>query len=134
MTDTVTTARLVLKLEPPWTAAAPLEGEASAFARRDLPARIHTTPLVDRFERSEDEDGAAEMRSALGWPVRVLERVVDARCRVAARYLCFELAGWVVAEGPADAREILLGAALTARPDWGGDLVCLADLFAGLSP
>lgn len=139
--------RLVLNLDAPWTTAAPAQGEALAFARDDVPARLHTTPLYDRFAPPTrglaDEPGVEIVgdritHSALGWPVRVIERVLTpsgapARREIEVRYAMFELGGAAVVTGPADAiarcRDELVATMLDGRPDWRDGVACLAELL-----
>jgi len=143
--------RLVLKLGAPWAEVEPADGEAVAYRRDDLPARLHTTPLYDRFaapaRRAAAEElgveivGETDAESTLGWPVHVVERVVTSagarRRELDVGYELFELGGSVVVTGPADAiaadRDALLAVALTARPDFAGEVACVADLFAGVT-
>ncbi|HEY1552695.1 MAG TPA: hypothetical protein VGG28_32925 [Kofleriaceae bacterium] len=132
--------RLVLKLAAPWTEAAPGAGEALAFTCGDLPLRLYTTALYDRFappsHTSENEIvGELDVVSALGWPVHVIERAGAASLReLEARYAFFELCGSVVITGPAASiardRDALLAAALAGRPDWAGDIACISELLA----
>jgi hypothetical protein len=142
--------RLFLKLEAPWAEATPELGEALAFTRSDLPARLHTTALGDRFAPSpgaaSDEDHVEVVRemdasSSLGWPVHVVERIVTStraapRRELEVRYAFFEMSGSAVVSGPDDAiarhRDALLVAALSGRPDWSGEVACLADLLVGM--
>ena len=70
--------------------------------------------------------------------MHLVERVVTAagalRRELDVRYDLFELGGSAVVTGPADAiaahRDELLTAALAGRPDFAGDVACIADLLA----
>jgi hypothetical protein len=141
--------RLVLNLPSPWTEKTPVDGEELAFARDDLPARLHTTALDDRFARARLPTPDAvrstvvsetHAYSALGWPVQVVERIVTSTSttwrELDVHYAFFEFGGSVVVTGPEDSiarhRDDLLAAALTGRPDWSGELAGLADFLVGV--
>jgi hypothetical protein len=137
--------RLFLKLEAPWIETAVADGEALAFTRNDVPARLAATALYDRFappravpaELRVEIVGEANALSTLGWPVQIIERIVTsadgARRELEVRYTFFELGGAVVVSGPSAAiarhRDELLAAAVTARPDWTAEIACIADLL-----
>jgi hypothetical protein len=139
--------RLVVGVSEPWVAAAVGEAEALAFERVDISARLHTTFLQDRFATAsatnEDVEVLSETpgRSALRWPVVVVDRVIKrngvARREVEVRYALFEFHASVVIRGPTDMilrdRDELLATALSARPDWSGDVACIADLLPELT-
>lgn len=142
--------RLVLTLDAPWSEAAAADGEALAFSQGDT-ARLYTTALYDRAappaRRAANDElgieviGETEMRSALGWPVRVIERMVTgkggARREMEVRYAFFEYGGTAVVIAPADSfvsrRDELLAAALAGRPDWSGEIACIAALLPSVT-
>lgn len=108
-----------------------LEDWWNQLMRRDLPAGAKLT-----MERS------VELRSAVGWPVRVLDGQAQAgeagqgtESRLGVVYHMLEYGGFALitsssAELLASRREQLLPILLSGRPDWRGEPVCLAELFA----
>lgn len=129
--DAVSADTLNLVIYPLVPLPEALEEWWGQLMRRDLPAAAKLT-----IERS------VEVRSAVGWPVRVLDGQAQAseagqgaESRLGVVYHMLEYGGFALitsssAEVLASRRDQLLHVLLSGRPDWSGEPVCLAELFA----